>query len=80
MLLASDMPIDPPVLRAMLIKAEAISVLLWGISANDAVMIGMKTNGKTDAQQHARHGEESEVDLAVDPSHIEHRQRADCGV
>jgi hypothetical protein len=39
------MPIEPPVLRT-LIKAEAMSVLLCGIPTNDAVMIGMKTNGR----------------------------------
>ena len=71
-------PIEPPVLRATLIKAEAMSVLLRGIPAKEAVRIGMKTNGRPMLSSMRETAKNQKSTSPFDSGHVEHRQRADC--
>ena len=58
-------------------QAEALSVLLCGIPSKEAVRIGMKINGRPTPRSMRELREEPEAEIAVEPSQVVHRQRAD---
>src|SRR5262249_60604632 len=72
-----EMPIEPPVLRAALIKAEAWSVLSGGMPWYDAVVTETKIRGTPTPNHHPGAREEPEAEIAVDIGQRIQRERDD---